>query len=130
LEADDQLMSELAMRKVRARIFDENKALEGTVTQARDLAGGFPELAVIADDIAARATALFGVDGIQAKADHTALQTDQMSASGARFNEITANTLRRYNNSDLLSPASDWWPPTVEIYGKLSEVRLATSVRG
>ena len=125
LEADDQLLSELTLRKARARIKDARESIDRTLAQARAISGRFSELSAIAGDIATLATALWGDDGAQAKSDRAALQTEEMSASFARFKEITANTVRRYQNAGLFSPASEWWPAPVERFGSLSEVRLA-----
>jgi potassium-dependent mechanosensitive channel len=122
LEADERLLGELRLRKASARMQDANKSLDSTVTRARVLAEGFPQLSTMAADITSRAMALWGPDGIEAKSDLTAVQSEQMSASLARFKEITASTLRRYQNSGLFSPASEWWPPRVEKFGNPVEV--------
>ncbi len=55
---------------------------------------------------------------LRRRAIRAAAQSEQMSASVARFKEITANTRRRFQNSGFLSPASEWWPPRVEQFGK------------
>jgi len=124
LEVDDQSLNELRLRKASARMRDAKKSLEDAVQQARALAGGFPQLAGIAADVTSRATALWGPDGIEARSDVTVVQTEEMGKAAARFKEITANTLRRYQNSGVLSPASEWWPPRVEKFGSPVEVGM------
>ncbi len=125
MEADDQLIDELTARKTIARMQDGKKSMDAAIWQAKALAAQFPELSSTADDIASRATALWGANGIEAKTDKVALQSDQMKASLVRFREITVNTVRRYQNASLFSPASDWWPSRVETFGNPFEVRLA-----
>jgi potassium efflux system protein len=124
LEADEQYLNELNVRKTNARMRDAKKAMEGTVSQAQSLAEGFPQLSAIATKIASRATALWGPDGIEAKSDSAAVQTQEMRASIARFQEITTNTLRRFHNSGVFSPADEWWPPRVDKFGKAADVRV------
>ena len=122
LEMDDQWLGELRVRKANARMEDAKKSLDNALKEAEALAKGFPQLSSVAADISSRATALWGPDGIEAKSDRTAVQSEQMSASLARFKEITANTRRRHQNSGVLSPSSEWWPPRVEKFGKPAEV--------
>jgi hypothetical protein len=101
---------------------DDSSAIDNAVTQAKTLAARFPQLSSMAAGITSDATALWGPEGVEAKGDRTAAQSEQMSGSVARFKEIAANTRRRFQHSGFFSPASEWWPPRVEQFGKPAEV--------
>jgi potassium-dependent mechanosensitive channel len=122
LEAGDQLLGELRLRKGSARLREAETSLDSTIKQVRGLTKGFPQLSSIAAEIASRAKALWSPDGIEAKNDLVVVQSDQMSVALARFKEIFANTLRRYQNSSVFAPASEWWPARVEKFGNPVEV--------
>jgi potassium efflux system protein len=124
LDADGRYLAELDARKDAARMRDARKSLQDTVNQAQTLATGFPQLSALASEIRSRATDLWGSNGIEARSDKAAAQAREMRASKSRFDQITASTLARYENSGWLSSAAEWWPPKVEQFGKIREVAV------
>lgn len=122
LESAEKYLNELAIRRTQARLLDAKKSLEATVAQARALAKGLPQFSALAAEIENRAASLWGPNGIEARTDQAAAHTEQMRVALARFQEIMANTRRRYENSGLFSSAGEWWPPKVERYGRPAEV--------
>ncbi len=124
LEAAEQYLGELKVRQANARIRDVKKSMESAINQAQALANGFPQLSTMAAQIASHATELWGPAGIQVKNDRVAAETEEMRTSIGRFKEITTMTLRRFQNSVVFAPASDWLPPRVEKFGNPGEVGM------
>jgi potassium efflux system protein len=122
LESSQQYMADLQIRKVNARTRDAKKSLEDSIAQAKSLSSGFAQLALLSADIEQNSAQLWGPDGVEARTERAAAHRDEMRSSLARYKEIAADTQRRYQNSGMLSPASEWWPPRVEKFGKPAEV--------